>query len=173
MIRHYSYPRIIFATSWRGVLFGSQLGAVIAVITCILYGIPQYWISEWLKNPVSVENWLLIYVGTLLFAAIGGGVGGAFGFVLGTVNGLYLSAITWLCRPHYQTEQFVNFCTITVAILSFLLVLLYFRISAGSPLPVINLGTFIALITAVIAGWAARRGTKKIAAYDECIRLGK
>ena len=70
MIRAYSYPQIVGAVTWRAMLIGGGLGA--------LYGTALYF-------PVAAVYLLLM--------------GGAGGIILGIVDGLFMSSITWLCRP--------------------------------------------------------------------------
>lgn len=154
MVKAISYPRIVWATIWRQFLVGVMLGILLGLIESP---------NRWLLGPKPMLPLAAIYLGVL---------GGIMGLILGIKNGLYLSSVTWLCRPRYQTRRFIQFCTISSAVLSFMLVVLCISaLPQHDPRPFINpFPVIAALLSAVVSAWAVKRVALRIAARDHAIK---
>lgn len=140
MTKTYSYPRIVGAVIWQGILLGGGLGAGIGALV-----------------GISISP----FIGALVGAALGGGVG----LVAGTLDGLFLSGVTWLCRPIYTPEKFAKFTAIGSALLTFIIGVigfgLFFALQFINPL---NLA--FAAIAGLTSAWATYRVAKNVAASD-------
>lgn len=121
----YSYPRIVGAVTWRGSLLIGSLGAIYGTVL----------------SPVS---------GTLAAGLLGVSVG----FLVGIIGGLYLSGVTWLCRPVYLNKKFVRFSTISIAFLTLLgtgFYLGFYFSSYAMSLTIIR----SAVVVAIACAWSA------------------
>lgn len=140
MIRTYSYPRIVGALTWRGMLIGGGIGA--------LYG-------SALRFPFDTIHWMLL--------------GGGAGTILGLVDGIFISSTTWLCRPVYQPDKFKVFCVVSISVLTVVLMLvatpiLLHRVIAD---PIIWIWTIIATLSAAVSSWAV---AEAIAEHDRLFK---
>ena len=127
MIRNYSYPRIVGALTWRGMLIGGGVGA--------LYG-------GTLSFPTSAIHWMLL--------------GGGAGTILGIVDGLFISSTTWLCRPVYQPDKFKVFCMVSITVLTVVVMLVVTPVLLQTVIadPMIWMWTLIATLSAAVSSWA-------------------
>jgi hypothetical protein len=127
MIRTYSYPRIVGALTWRGMLIGGGIGA--------LYG-------GALSFPTSAIHWMLL-------------AGGA-GTILGIVDGLFISGTTWLCRPVYQPDKFKVFCVVSITVLTVVVMLVAMPLLLHTAIanPITWIWTLIATLSAAVSSWA-------------------
>ncbi len=136
MIGTYSYRRIIAAIIWRGVLLGAGLGA--------LFGTMIF--------PV---------IGTV----VGAGLGGFVGLLMGTIDGLFVSCITWLCRPFYMTDKFTRFTSSGAALLTFigaeLIFGTFFSFQFTSPIIIAA-----AAIAGLASSWVTHRVAENISVGD-------
>lgn len=140
MTKTYSYPRIVGAVIGQGLLLGGGLGAGIGALVGIAI------------SP---------FIGALVGGALGGGVG----LLAGTLDGLFLSGVTWLCRPVYTAEKFAKFTAIGSALLTFIIALIGFGLLFA--LQFINpLNLAFATIAGLTSAWATYRVAKNIAAAD-------
>lgn len=127
MIRNYSYPRIVGALTWRGMLIGGGTGALCGSALHVTY---------------DAIHWMLL--------------GGGVGIILGIVDGIFISSTTWLCRPVYQPDKFKVFCMVSVTVLTVLVMLVAvpFLLHTAIVNPILWIWTIITTLSAAVSSWA-------------------